>query len=386
MSDTINKFKSILDKVKNLGSVVVANAVAAATSGLFWLYIATVIGPDDYGLISYLVAAATIGITIASLGTYNTIVVYGVKKESVHSSMYTLSIISSVTVALILYMILNKVEVSLFVILFALFGLAQADLRSRKNYRHFSVQMISQRILLVVLAVGLFYMFGVSGIILGMALSYVPFAYRLRVGFSESKFDISKIKAKLGFMMNNYINGLLDGFDRQIDKIVIAAVLGFTTLGNYNLAMQFVILTTIISLSAGQYLLSEESSGMRHKKLKKIIMLISVCLTLVAIFLARHVFVQFFPDFTGLQNIMPILSLAIVPITINFILTSEFLGNEKSKIVLVGGLILVSVHVTGIVILGKLYEESGIAIAYVLGTICQSMFFLTMKRRMRLNV
>jgi len=52
----------------------------------------------------------------------------------------------------------------------------------------------------------------------------------------------------------------------------------------------------------------------------------------------------------------------------------------KSKIIMIGGLILVSVHIVGTIVLGTLYKETGIALAYVFAAVAQSIFLLIMKR------
>lgn len=383
MPITINKINAFIEKVKDFGSITVANTLSALISGLFWLYMASIIGPEDYGLIFYLIAVGSIGAAIASLGINNTLIVFGAKKESIHSSLYTISISSSTAVSLILYTFLNNVEISLYVFLFVLFGLATADLLGRKNYRLFSIYVLSQRFLLVILAIIFYHLVGNLGIILGMALSYLPFVYRLRVGFYESDIGISKIKEKVGFMMNNYAYRLSQTFGTQIDKIIILPLLGYTLLGNYQLGVQFLLLANIIPQSAYQYLLPQDSVGISNKKLKKIIVIISACISFFGLFFAGSILTMLFPDYRESQNIVTILSLAIVPLSLNFLLMSEFLGSNKSKIVMMGGLILISVHVFGMLILGGLYSLNGVAVAYVLGALSQSLFFLVMKQRIR---
>ena len=293
--------------------------------------------------------------------------------------MYLLSIISTVTISLILYVLLNKFEVSLYIVFLALFSLGKADLLGRKSYRTFFFYVILQRGLLVVLALGFYQLFGNSGIILGMALSYLPFAYRLRVGFSESHFDVSKIKKKFRFMMHNYVHGILGGFDKHIDKLIIGPIFGFTFLGNYSLSLQFLMLSTVVSASVQQYLLPEFSSGQSHTKLVQILIILSIGLSLIGIFLSELILNYLFPNFSTSPQIIKILSFAITPIAINQIFVSKFLGSERSRIVMSGGIVRIITHVSGIFILTSVFEVLGVAIAFVLGEIFLLIFFIIIK-------
>ena len=49
--------------------------------------------------------------------------------------------------------------------------------------------------------------------------------------FKEMKIDFSLLRPRLGFIINNYFLLLSSGFHGQIDKILIAPILGFTVLG-----------------------------------------------------------------------------------------------------------------------------------------------------------
>ena len=60
---------------------------------------------------------------------------------------------------------------------------------------------------------------------------------------------------------------------------------------------------------------------------------------------------------------------------------SKLLGKEKSKYVLVGRLISISIMILGIFILGPIYEIQGISFAFLLSSIGQVIFlFITSKK------
>ena len=56
----------------------------------------------------------------------------------------------------------------------------------------------------------------------------------------------------------------------QVDKIVVAPLLGFTILGNYNLAVQVINIMLIVPSVFYKYLLPQESTGIENKKPKHI--------------------------------------------------------------------------------------------------------------------
>jgi O-antigen/teichoic acid export membrane protein len=68
------------------------------------------------------------------------------------------------------------------------------------------------------------------------------------------------------------------------------------------------------------------------------------------------------------------MSLSIIPVTITTICTSRLLSEEKSKVVLIGGLLGLFVLVSGILILGSMYGTMGIAIAFVLTAISKATY------------
>ena len=74
------------------------------------------------------------------------------------------------------------------------------------------------------------------------------------------------------------------------------------------------------------------------------------------------------------------MSLAIVPISISFMYTSEFLASEKSKFVLIGSAIFVFLQILLIVLLAKSHGVNGAAIAFIAGASSEAIFFVIAKK------
>jgi len=62
------------------------------------------------------------------------------------------------------------------------------------------------------------------------------------------------------------------------------------------------------------------------------------------------------------------------------IFMSEFLGNEKIRIVLVGNAIFIVVMVSSIIILGNMFGINGIALGMVLADSAEVIFYFIIKR------
>jgi len=105
-------------------------------------------------------------------------------------------------------------------------------------------------------------------------------------------------------------------------------------------------------------------------------MLISVALCVLAIILSPIVIPILFPEFTEAVPVIQILSITTIPFTVTIILTSKFLGMEKTKFVLIGSIILVSVQIPSIIGLAALYGINGAAIGLLLGITCQAIYLI----------
>ena len=62
----------------------------------------------------------------------------------------------------------------------------------------------------------------------------------------------------------------------QLDKLIIAPLLGFSLLGEYALILQIIAGLTIISTIVYKYVLPQDSSGQITTKLKRVSILVSI--------------------------------------------------------------------------------------------------------------
>jgi len=360
--------------LSNLTSIGIADVSAKGISAIFWFYIAAILGPEGYGEITYFLSIAIIASNVALLGSVNTIIVYTAKNVKIQSTLYFLTLISGSITSIIVFFIFYDIGTSFLILGYVIFGLVSSELLGYKLYKNYSKYIITQRALMIVLSIGLFYIFGQDGILVGIALSFSPYIVGIIRGFKKTKINFNLIKERASFLRNSYLQTLAATLNNTIDKIIIAPLFGFALLGNYSLGIQFLTLLQIIPLTVSKYIIPQDSSGKENKKLKKITILTAVGLSVLGLTIGPPVITFIFPEFREAGSIIRIVSLSIVPYTIGLMYHSKFLGQEKSRKVLISSVIWIVSQILGIVILGSIYETNGIAGALVLGATASAIY------------
>lgn len=380
MDNDWNHFREKLIGLKGLGAIGFADIIGAGISAVFWLYIAAAIEPESYGEIHYFLGIAGIASYIALFGTQNTIVVYAAKNVKIQSTFYLISLIVGTISSLIIILVFYRIDAGIVIFGYIINTLAIGDLLGRKLYSNYSKYILTQKILTLVLGIGFFYVFGVEGIIYALALSYGAYIIRLYRVFSKIKIDFSLLRPRLGFIINNYTLQIVEGFGGQLDKVIIAPLLGFMLLGNYSLALQVVGILMIFPHIMFKYLLPHDSSGNPNKKLKKITVLVSICVTIASVTLSPHIIPTMFPKYLDVVVAIQIMSIAVIPSTISILYTSKFLGLEKSKFALLGSLISLITITLGIITLGNILGIVGVALSFLLSASFKVAFLASANR------
>jgi O-antigen/teichoic acid export membrane protein len=368
----VNDSKNLKDKIfafKGLGMIGSADIIGAIITGIFWLSIATFLEVEEYGQIHYFLGIAGVAYVITLFGTQHTITVYSAKKVNVVSTLFFLSILAGVAAALIVFIIYNEMDVSLLLIAYTINDLSLGYLLGKKLFNNYSKYILTQRMLTFILGFGFYFIFGIEGIIFALALSYIHFLILIYKGLKDSPINFSALKAHSGFIINNYVISVVGGFRGNIDKIIIAPLLGFILLGNVALALQFYVILMVIPQVVFKYTLSHDASGIPTSRVKLWTFLFAIVTCIATIVLSPHLIPLFFEKFADVVIAIQILSIGVISGTANLFYLSKFLGLEKSKSPLIGLSIQVAITVLGIVILGQMYGIVGIAISYVLASL-----------------
>ena len=362
--------------IKNISTLATSTISGNAISALFWLYLAGLLGQENYGELGYLIAIAGITSNIALIGGEWVMTVYTAKGKNVQPVLYLISLISSGISAIILYGIFQNAGLSVFVIGFVIFNLTISEIQGRKLYKEYAKFYVLQKLFFVLISLSLFQFIGAEGILLGYGLSFLPFFKRMYTSLKTKDYDFKFLKEKSGFVANNYSLDLAGAIKGQIDKLMIAPIFVFALLVNYYLGLQVVSILGILPGVIFTYILPQDASGRSTGKLKLLTILGSVILAILGIFVAPILIPIIFPEYTDSLSLIPILSISLIPSTITSMYTSKFLGDEKSSYVLIGYIISGISLVLGILILGEIFQVSGIAMAYVLASTTQAGFLL----------
>ena len=293
--------------------------------------------------------------------------VYTAKGVKIESSLYFLGIITSTVAGIILFLIFENFGVSLCVIGIVAFNLILFEILGKKLYKKYFKIFVGQKILFVLIASAFYFVFGtIEGILIGYGVSLLLFSQIIYKSFKNNKVNFSLIRERIKFLSHNYIAELSATARNHVDKLIIAPLLGFSFLGNYFLGLQVLAIMLIIPGIVFKYTLPEDSTGKSTGKIKILTIIVSFFIMLLGIFVAPLVIPIVLPEYATTIDLIPILSLVIIPRTISVMITSSFLGKENSKYVVIGNIITFGVLVTSIFPLVELFEIIGVAIAYVI--------------------
>ena len=353
-----------LKSVTTIGS---SNIIGSAITSIFWISIASIIGADSYGELGYFLSIIGIGSVIAMVGGGFTMQVYTAKKIKIGSSLYFIGIIASTVAGIILFLIFENFGISISVVGIVVFNFILFEILGKKLYKKYFKIFVAQKILFVILSFTLYFEFGLEGILVGYGVSMLLFSQIIYKSFKNNKVNFSIIRERKKFLFHNWIADLSATARNHIDKLIIAPLLGFSVLGNYFVGLQIMELMLIIPVIVFKYTLHEDSIGESTGKIKILTIVVSFFIMLLGIFVAPLVIPIILPAYATTVDLIPILSLAVIPRTISIMIFSSFLGQEKTKFVLVGNVITFCVLAISIFPLSELFEVTGIAIAYVIG-------------------
>jgi len=173
-------------------------------------------------------------------------------------------------------------------------------------------------------------------------------------------------------------------FKGNVDKLIIVPLIGFSFLGNYALALQFVAVLSIGNAFFSKYLLTNDSRDVSNRILKKYYMLLNICVAISASISLPIVVPYFFPEFTDI-NILGIMCLTVIPIGITTVQTSKLLGHEIGKPNVIGAIIASTIAILGMLLLVPLIGAIGAAIVFLLTHTGQAVYLTLYVKRWEKN-
>jgi O-antigen/teichoic acid export membrane protein len=376
----ISKALNFVRKEKGLAYTVAGNIGASLLGAVFWLLLASVLKVDEYGEVNYYIALATIPVALGSLGLNTAITTYLAKgDEEVVREADSIALISGSALAMLV--IPFHWSLSLLVLAMMFYAMSIAEILGRKAYGEFAVVSVSSKLTQIILSIILYFKFGLIGVLMGYFLAPLLFSYRYFSCLRNFTVKINSLREKANFTLHSYGFNLVGSFSNCIDKIIVGAVFGLSALGIYQLGFQFFMFLSIMPASLSMYLLPEESSGGERKEAKLVGFTLSAAAALAVFLLSPWIVRVFFPKFAEAVPVIRVMSLAIMPATINSMLAAKLFGKEKSNFVLIGGLIYISCLATTLMLFGKAIGLTGLAASILLAQSTQTIYLWSSSRR-----
>jgi len=369
--------------LKNFGTIAISDIASAAISSVFWLYLASLLTISNFGEIQFLISITGFAVGVSLLANVNTVIVYEIKQRGLRKILFLLTLVIGVIVSVALFILYSRLD-----IIFLTFGMIFAEMISgyllgKKLFVRYSIIFISQKLLMATLTIGLYFFMGFEGIIYGIAISYIPICVIIlrsfkdtSLNFSLLKENFSLLKENFEFVINNYGNRLISQSRKDLDKIIIMPILGFETLGEFALSVQVYMLMILFASFSFKFLLLSDASGKNAIKFKVGILSVSIIISILGIIIGPEIITTFFPKFVNSVEIIPILSLAVIPNTIAIIFSSKFLGDEKSKFPLIGTILYAVSYLSMVVFLGSAYGLYGLGVSFLISSIIYSSYLV----------
>ena len=381
MTNMWDNFKTFFNSQKGGMTLGFTTFLGSIISSVFIIFVAPILGAEDFGKVSYFIAIAGITYTVSSFGFRHILLVYLSKGIKIFSTISLITLVSSLISGIVIFILLHEISIVILIIGFVIFELAIHELLAKQLFSKHMKYFLTQRSLAVVLSLSLYFIWGPSGFILGYGLSMFPAIVRVYLGFKESKIDLNLIKNRLNFVVHNYANRLSRTIYVYVDRLLVFPLFGFTTLGNYELAMQIIVLANVFSVFLHLYLVPKDARNEVTRKIKFFAITISIILSLMVIFIAPIILPLLFPEFHEAVDLIRVLGFSIMPHTLVLLYWSKFLGSEKSKPVLIGSLLHLAVLISFILVLTNIYSTIGLVIAFVLAEIVEAVFLIIIHKK-----
>jgi len=355
---------------KNFSYISVGRIVGVTLQAGFYLLFAVLLEPESYGQLNYLIALAGTFALVSRFGMNYTVTVFRAKQKSnLSDQLNTLFLVTTSAGALILLSI--DEFAALLCLAFSFFAMSQHNLLGFKKYKKYTLSTILKNVLILIIPVLLYFVLEIPGIVLGMAISNLLGAIPL--------FKMFKIKSF--FDLKNHIKVLINNFGveasitlpRMVDKLLIVPLFGFFVAGIYQFNLQILFALELLPLSLHIFLLSEESSGVKNRKLTYFVILGTVLMAFIAIILAPFFVNEFFPKYSDGIFSLQILVLTIIPLSISSVFTAKLQAKESSRIGLSAPVRIVTLLAL-IALLGEHFGLVGLSIAVLSSTIIYTVF------------
>jgi len=248
------------------------------------------------------------------------------------------------------------------------FAMTQHNLLGLKKYKQQMLTAIVKSILIITIPILLYFMMGINGILLGMAISNLVVCSPYFMSLRKNIVKFQDIKKKFRAITGNFGIDLSSTFPIVADKLLIVPLFGFVYVGIYQFNLQILFALGILPVILHAFLLPEEASGKIHKKIIYISIIVSFVIVILGIFFAPIVVNELFPKYhDGIQSLQ-IMIVSLIPLSISSVFSAKLQARESTKIG-ISAIVRVASLLGLIMLLGDLYGLEGFSYAVLISTI-----------------
>ena len=365
--------------LKNFSYITLSRVISTVLQAGFYLIFAFLLDPEVYGEITYWIAIAGTVSILSRIGLSQTVVVYQAQHNPEKVARANIFAIFTTGVASIGLLFVN-IPVAILCMSLSLFTMHRQNLLGSKNYKKYFWTICVKSVLIIGIPILLYFMFEIPGILIGMALGNflagVNFLKYLKPNLFSFRFIFTEYKT----LINNLGVESSLGITRWIDKLLIVPLFGFFIVGIYQFNLQILFALSLLPLSLHSFLLSEESSGISHKKLNYLILSGSVILVLLSIVLAPYIIPELFPKYSEGIESLQILIIALIPFTFIAIFSAKLQAKESTKVG-IASLVRICSLLILIAIFGTWYGLIGLSLSVLLSTIFETIFLVYLYKK-----
>lgn len=369
---------------QNFTFVGIGKIIGSGLQAIFYIIFASILNPALFGEMSYYIALAQTTSIISRFGLNHTITIYQAKeKSSLVDEINTLAFITTTVAAIILLPI--HWFASLLCLSMSFFVMAQHNMLGKKEFKKYMIISLLQGALHVVMSIIMYLILDIPGILLGMAISNLLCSIPYLKSFSSFKKSFNNLKQIKNNLIHNFGVDISINLSRRIDKLLIFPVLGFSSVGLFQFNTQILFGLELIPLTLHSYLLTEESSGNKHKKLEYYVIAISILISFLLVIFSPLFVQQFFSAYVEGIFSLQVLSLAIIPLSISAIFSAKLQAMESTKVG-ISALIRIGSLVILIPILGYWFDLLGLSLAVLFSSIFYTIFLIILYKKHQDNV
>jgi O-antigen/teichoic acid export membrane protein len=366
------------------------NLIASIIGALFYILLAYITTPSIYGEINYYLSLAFITAALSSfaLDLSSTVIIAKGNRGFFQESLI-LTLLISIPASIAVAFTSSNMLIALLIISTRLFSMLTAYILGNKHYYEFFRLSIVNSVSKVALSTVLFFVIGVNGIILGFSIPMLILSviWLLPIINDRGKgLRFDEVRSNIRLVTSTYSLVVAVALTSFIDKIIIAPVFGYNTLGLYQLGYQFLSFISLIPVSLFQYLLPQEAGGVNRMLIKKLGLVLSFALALTLFIITPYIITILFPKYVDAIDNTRVMILGVIPSAVTAVLTSSLLGKGNSKVILLGSLAYIASLIPLLIILGSKIGLIGLGLSLTIALSVQAIaLYILYKKSFNFN-